>query len=114
MDEVSLISNCFFVLLVIVLCILIYFLPAIIGRKKRDATALATLNLLLGWTLIGWVGALVWALSVEAAIPQMSATAMPAANPGLCAMCRKYSRPQSLFCTHCGQPLSVYHLRISS
>src|SRR5262252_793447 len=114
MDEVSLISNCFVVLLVIVLCLMIYFLPAIIGRKKRDATALTALNLFLGWTLIGWVGALVWALSVEAPIPQIPAAAMPAAKPCLCAICRKYSRPQSLFCTHCGQTLSVYQLPISS
>ena len=40
----------------------LYFLPAIIGRKKRNARALLALNVLAGWTFIGWVGALVWAL----------------------------------------------------
>ena len=39
-----------------------YFLPTLIGRKKRNARALFALNLLLGWTFLGWVGALVWAL----------------------------------------------------
>lgn len=41
-----------------------YFLPAIIafGRSKRDAVSILVLNLLLGWTAIGWVIALVWAL----------------------------------------------------
>ncbi len=40
----------------------LYFLPTIIGRKKRNARALLALNVLTGWTFIGWVGALVWAL----------------------------------------------------
>jgi T4 superinfection immunity protein len=42
----------------------LYFLPAIIGfgRGKRDAVSILVLNLLLGWTAIGWVIALVWAL----------------------------------------------------
>ena len=42
----------------------LYFLPAIIAfvREKRDAVSILVLNLLLGWTAIGWVIALVWAL----------------------------------------------------
>jgi hypothetical protein len=42
----------------------LYFLPAIVAfaRSKRDAVSILVLNLLLGWTVIGWVIALVWAL----------------------------------------------------
>lgn len=42
---------------------LMYFLPSIIGlaRSKRDLLSIFLLNLFLGWTLIGWVVALVWA-----------------------------------------------------
>lgn len=49
----------------IVVCL--YFLPAIIAKsKKRTNTgAIFALNLLLGWTLIGWVIALVWALTTD-------------------------------------------------
>ena len=41
----------------------LYFLPSIIAiaRSKRDTTSIVLLNLLLGWTAIGWVIALVWA-----------------------------------------------------
>jgi hypothetical protein len=42
-----------------------YFLPTLIccGRKNcRCGTAIFALNLLLGWTLLGWVVALVWSL----------------------------------------------------
>ena len=41
----------------------LYFLPTIVGRDKRNAGAIFTLNLLLGWTLVGWVVALVWAMT---------------------------------------------------
>ncbi|WP_448167679.1 superinfection immunity protein [Burkholderia ambifaria] len=41
----------------------IYFAPAITAyrREHPDYRAIATLNLCLGWTAIGWVIALVWA-----------------------------------------------------
>ena len=44
-----------------------YFLPAIIAfaRSKRDATAILLLNLFLGWSVIGWVVALVWAVKTD-------------------------------------------------
>lgn len=43
---------------------ILYFLPSIIAfvRGKRDAVSILVLNIFLGWTLIGWVVALVWAL----------------------------------------------------
>ena len=46
---------------------LIYIVPAVLAfhNRKRNAIAIAALNLFLGWTLVGWVAALVWALTVE-------------------------------------------------
>jgi hypothetical protein len=40
-----------------------YFLPTIIAfaRSKRDTTSILLLNFFLGWTMIGWIVALVWA-----------------------------------------------------
>ena len=40
-----------------------YFLPSIIAlaRSKRDLLAIFLLNLFLGWSVIGWIVALVWA-----------------------------------------------------
>jgi Superinfection immunity protein len=40
-----------------------YFLPSIIAlaRSKRDILAIFLLNLFLGWSIIGWIVALVWA-----------------------------------------------------
>ena len=54
-----------FFLFVFVVIILTYFFPAIIAivRGKRNRGAIFALNLLAGWTFIGWVAALVWALT---------------------------------------------------
>ena len=41
----------------------LYFLPSIIAlaRSKRDTLAIFLLNLFLGWSVIGWFVALIWA-----------------------------------------------------
>lgn len=46
----------------------LYFVPTIVAgiRKKRNTAAIAVLNLFLGWTMVGWVIALVWAVAYEA------------------------------------------------
>jgi len=40
----------------------LYFLPAMfaIGRKHRNSSAICAVNLLLGWTVVGWLVAAVW------------------------------------------------------
>ncbi|HXY10864.1 MAG TPA: superinfection immunity protein [Terriglobales bacterium] len=50
----------------------LYFLPSILAyaRSKRDRAAILILNLLLGWTAIGWVIALVW--SIKADVPAIA------------------------------------------
>lgn len=47
-----------------------YFLPSIIAlvRGKRDTLAIFLLNLFLGWSVIGWVVALVWAAKNDAPV----------------------------------------------
>ena len=45
-----------------------YFLPSIVAlaRSKRDLLAIFLLNLFLGWSVIGWIVALVWAAKSDA------------------------------------------------
>lgn len=49
--------------MIVPICLFIYFLPSAIAEEKHknNSGAILILNLLLGWTLIGWVIALVWA-----------------------------------------------------
>ncbi len=54
----------------------LYFLPTIVAlaRKRPNVLPIGLLNLFLGWTLVGWVVALVWATATTAApaAPQMT------------------------------------------
>lgn len=54
-------------LIFLIIILLIYFLPFVVAccNKKRNGCAIFVLNLLLGWTFVGWVVALVWALTKE-------------------------------------------------
>jgi len=48
-----------------VLVLTVYLLPSIIGRRKRDAKDIVRLNILLGWTIIGWIVAMNRAMKVD-------------------------------------------------
>jgi hypothetical protein len=46
----------------------LYFLPSLIasGRHLHERTGIVLLNVFLGWTCIGWVIALIWAIAAPA------------------------------------------------
>jgi hypothetical protein len=56
------------------LLIALYFLPALIanGRRAQSYNAILVLNLLLGWTILGWIGAICWALAGDPKPPRQS------------------------------------------
>jgi len=49
----------------LIIILFTYILPSIIGRNKRNSTSITLINIFLGWTLIGWVAALIWAINDE-------------------------------------------------
>ncbi len=53
------------ILIVTLLTLPVYFVPTIIAliRKTKKKTSIILLNILLGWTFLGWVGALIWAIT---------------------------------------------------
>ncbi|MXY44549.1 MAG: superinfection immunity protein [Dehalococcoidia bacterium] len=54
-------------LVLLLLLLLLYFLPTVVAavRSKRNTAAIFVANLFLGWTVIGWIIALVWSLMYE-------------------------------------------------
>ena len=54
-------------LLVFMVNVALYFLPTIMAavKGKRNVWAIGGLNLMVGWTGIGWIGAMVWALMAD-------------------------------------------------
>jgi len=51
-------------ILLVVLIFTVYFLPTLIAflRQHKNKLAIFLLNLLLGWTVLGWVVSLVWSV----------------------------------------------------
>jgi hypothetical protein len=54
-------------IIIIVAVLVAYLIPSILAvqDKKRNKTAIIALNILTGWTLVGWIVSLVWALTKE-------------------------------------------------
>jgi len=42
----------------------VYLIPTMMAfaRGRKQAAAIAAVNVLLGWTVLGWIAAFVWAL----------------------------------------------------
>ena len=75
-----------------------YFLPSIIAaiRGAKHGLAIGTLNLLLGWTVAGWIVALIWALAenrYDGRIP--------------CPFCAERILPAARVCPHCQRELAT-------
>lgn len=78
----------------LIILLLIYFTPFVVAfYRQKEPLAIFLLNLFLGWTLVGWVFALVWAATgtspralqevanAEKPIPNKVAATPPPSNP---------------------------------
>ncbi len=56
------------VFLIFLFCFGLYFMPFLIAnaRHSTQQVAIFLINLVFGWTILGWIGALVWAASSPA------------------------------------------------
>ena len=87
-------------MLFLFLSVLLYFLPTLIARDKPDLLAIFLLNLLLGWTVIGWFVALIWASAAERYTPVRVG---PVSSGRFCPQCGALSPYSSHFCSACGR-----------
>lgn len=69
-------------------------------RQHPNLAALAALNVLLGWTLLGWVAALVWALRRPEPATPVSSGPMKT-----CPYCAEPVLAAAIKCKHCGSAL---------
>jgi hypothetical protein len=100
-------------MLLMLVAVFFYFLPSFIARHRQSFTAIFLFNFFLGWTLIGWVIALIWAVLAEPRVPVFVAS-MPAyayaGHPGtrgakFCGGCGRLAQPDGRFCATCGRSI---------
>lgn len=87
------------VVLILILSFALYFMPSIVagGREHKNVNSIVLLNLFLGWTIVGWVVALVWAASHQ---PERSSN--PEGKMKRCQHCAEEIQMMALKCKHCG------------
>jgi hypothetical protein len=104
--------------------IALYLSPAFIARVRQhpNASAIFVLDLVLGWTLVGWVGALVWAHTEHSpnetvgpvVLPEgVDAGAAEALRPSVpfatkqCPFCAEDIKREAIKCKHCGSDIAA-------
>lgn len=84
----------------------LYFLPTELAWNRTNFNAIFTLNALAGWSVVGWIIALVWALSHNAPQTVVVVPSSPGGPAVLCSGCGKYSPHGTAFCSFCGSALA--------
>ena len=96
-------AKVFLGLCLVLAAICLYFWPAAVaaGRRHRHAGAVFALNLLLGWTFLGWVLSMVWAMMTP------KPTASDASLVKACPFCAESINVAAIRCKHCGSDLGA-------
>ncbi len=88
--------------------LLLYFLPTIVAHNKASFVPIFLVNFFLGWTVVGWFAALMWAL-VEPGPRLPAASYPPVAQPSLASgrfCCGCGAPAPSAWCANCGRRLA--------
>jgi hypothetical protein len=110
-NELALISTWIFFPAAIAL----YFAPSVVAatRKHPNTMSIFLLDLFLGWTLIGWIGALSWAYAAispssgQTDLAEVVASHSTDRDLRTCPYCAEDIRHSAIKCRHCGSELEA-------
>jgi len=85
------------------LILLIYFLPSFVARQRRHLRGgtIFLLNLCLGWSVVVWAIALIWA-----------STGKGFANQKTCVFCKEWIPRDAAVCSHCSRDQHAEAIRV--
>src|SRR2546430_14997776 len=86
--------------------VILYFLPTIAAlalRRDDDVAGIFLVNFFLGWTIIGWCVALIWAAASQRS---MEVSHVPVSSGRFCSHCGALSPYGARFCAACGRARS--------
>ncbi|HXF18705.1 MAG TPA: superinfection immunity protein [Burkholderiales bacterium] len=111
------------------LLLIAYFIPLFIaaGRRHRFIPAIGLINLALGWTVLGWLGAIIWAVNRDVRgrdvepqpapldfmneprliEPGENSQAIEVGSSKKCLYCAESIRAEALVCRYCGHDVGA-------
>lgn len=98
------------ILIALPFILLFYFAPSIVAswRKHSKATSIRLLNLLAGWTFLGWVAAAVWAYTENNRVGKKKEmeNSLNFLDSKKCPKCAEIIKIEAKVCKHCGNEFS--------
>lgn len=87
----------------------LYAAPSLVAasRKHRNTTGIVVLNILGGWTVLGWIVALVWAYAAQSPETVTALAPDPDDQMKACAFCAENIKAAAKVCRYCGSAVAT-------